>query len=47
VAKRPLDCLLYGLIGNNLGLSSQFEGLKKAAEWGFKVPKQIKCVNSI
>lgn len=47
VAKRPLDCLLYGLIGNNLGLSSQFEGLKKAAEWGFKVPKQSKCVNSI
>lgn len=47
VAKRPLDCLLYGLIGNNLGMSSQFEGLKKAAEWGFKVPKQSKCVNSI
>lgn len=47
VAKRPLDCLLYGLVGKDLGLTSQFEGLKKASEWGFKVPKQSKCVNAI
>lgn len=47
VSKRPLDCLLYGLVGNDLGLSSQYESLKKATEWGFKVPKQSKCVNSI
>lgn len=47
VAKRPLDCLLYGLVGANLNLNSQFEGLTKAAEWGFKVPKQSKLVHSI
>ena len=47
VAKRPLDCLLYSLVGNDLGLVSQYEGLQKASEWGFKVPKQSKCVNSI
>lgn len=40
VAKRPLDCLLYSIIGNNLPFNSQFEGLEKARQWGFKVPKQ-------
>jgi DNA ligase (NAD+) len=40
VAKRPLDCLLYSLIGNNLPFKTQFEGLEKARNWGFKVPKQ-------
>ena len=40
VAKRPLDCLLYSIIGNNLPFKTQFEGLQKAREWGFKVPKQ-------
>ena len=40
VAKRPLDCLLYFIVGNNLNFKTQFEGLEKAREWGFKVPKQ-------
>ncbi|MEW5675782.1 NAD-dependent DNA ligase LigA [Flavobacterium enshiense] len=40
VAKRPLDCLLYSIIGINLPFQSQFEGLEKARQWGFKVPKQ-------
>ena len=40
VAKRPLDCLLYSLIGNNLPIKTHFEGLEKARQWGFKVPKQ-------
>ena len=47
VAKRPLDCLLYTLTGSNLPISSQFEGLTKAREWGFKVPTESKKVNSI
>ena len=47
VAKRPLDCLLYGLVGSNLNLNSQYESLIKAAEWGFKVPKQSKLVHSL
>src|SRR6476620_6563724 len=42
VAKRPLDCLLYSLIGNNLPIQSQFDGLEKARNWGFKVPTQSK-----
>ncbi|HEX8563473.1 MAG TPA: NAD-dependent DNA ligase LigA [Flavobacterium sp.] len=40
VAKRPLDCLLYSLVGNNLPFSTHFEGLQKARTWGFKVPTE-------
>jgi DNA ligase (NAD+) len=40
VAKRPLDCLLYFVIGGNLPFKTQFEGLQKARDWGFKVPAQ-------
>ncbi|MCX2680040.1 NAD-dependent DNA ligase LigA [Galbibacter sp. EGI 63066] len=39
VAKRPLECLLYNITGNNLAIESQHEGLLKAKEWGFKVPE--------
>ena len=47
VAKRPLDCLLYYVIGNNLPFKTQFEGLQKARDWGFKVPNQSKLVTSL
>ena len=47
VAKRPLECLLYSIKGNNLNISTQFEGLEKAREWGFKVPKEAQLVHSI
>lgn len=47
VAKRPLECLLYSLVGDNLPISTQMQGLQKASAWGFKVPKIAKLVNSI
>lgn len=47
VAKRPLDCLLYNIVGTNLNLNSQFESLEKARTWGFKVPKEAVLANSI
>ena len=47
VAKRPLECLLYFVTGNNLPFSSQFEGLESARKWGFKVPKEAKLVNNL
>lgn len=47
VAKRPLECLLYNITGNNLNLNTQFEGLEKARSWGFKVPKAATLANSI
>ena len=40
VAKRPLDCLLYAIIGSNLNFKTQFEALQNARKWGFKVPFQ-------
>lgn len=47
VAKRPLDCLLYGIAGRDLNIESQFEGLEKARTWGFKVPKEAALVSSV
>ncbi|MFL0354440.1 NAD-dependent DNA ligase LigA [Xanthomarina sp. GH4-25] len=47
VAKRPLECLLYSIVGNNLNINTQFESLEKAHAWGFKVPNAAKLVNSI
>ena len=47
VAKRPLDCLLYFVIGNNLPFNTQFEGLQKARDWGFKVPNQSKLAKNL
>ena len=46
VAERPLDCLLYGLVGQELGVSTQFEMLKKSREWGFKVPETAQLCKS-
>ncbi len=42
VAKRPLDCLLYFVVGENLPFDSQYQGLETARNWGFKVPKEAK-----
>jgi DNA ligase (NAD+) len=47
VAKRPLECLLYFVTGNNLPFSSQFEGLELARKWGFKVPVEAKLANNL
>ena len=47
VAKRPLDCLLYFLIGNNLPFKTQYEGLETAREWGFKAPKEAKLARNL
>lgn len=40
VAKRPLECLLYTIVGSRLPFKTHFESLEKAREWGFKVPKE-------
>ncbi|MBA4744205.1 MAG: NAD-dependent DNA ligase LigA [Muricauda sp.] len=46
VAQRPLECLLYSIAGDNLGVTSQFEVLEKARSWGFKVPTVAKLCKS-
>jgi DNA ligase (NAD+) len=43
VAKR----LLYNITGRNLGFGTQFEGLEKARQMGFKVPSAAKLVSSV
>ncbi len=47
VAKRPLECLLYFIVGNNLPFQTQFEGLQAARDWGFKVPTQSKLAKNM
>ena len=47
VAKRPLQCLLYFISGNNLNFKTQFEGLEKARTWGFKVPIESKLATNL
>ncbi|TBW26749.1 NAD-dependent DNA ligase LigA [Gramella sp. KN1008] len=47
VSKRPLECLLYSIVGNNTGITTQYEGLEKAREWGFKVPEESELKDSI
>jgi len=47
VAKRPLDCLLYFIIGNDLPFKTQYQGLEIAREWGFKVPIDSKLATNL
>jgi len=37
VAKRPLDCFFYSIMGEDLPFDSHYENLIKSAEWGFKI----------
>ncbi|NQZ55075.1 MAG: NAD-dependent DNA ligase LigA, partial [Candidatus Nitrosopelagicus sp.] len=47
VAKRPLDCYLYYLLGDNLPTNNHYENLQKAKDWGFKIPNEIEKHKSI
>lgn len=44
VAKRKLDCYVYYLLGENLGVKTHDEAIKKLEEWKFNVsPTYKKC----
>ncbi|MCF8222155.1 MAG: NAD-dependent DNA ligase LigA [Bacteroidales bacterium] len=47
VAGRPLDCLLYYLLGEDLPFDTHYENLKLTRKWGFKVPAEIKLCQGI
>lgn len=47
VAKRKLDCYLYTLIGPNLPFKTQWDMLKSAQSYGFKVPDSAKLCRSL
>ncbi|MDG1917253.1 MAG: NAD-dependent DNA ligase LigA [Flavobacteriales bacterium] len=47
VAKRPLDCFLYYLLGKELPSFKHFDNLQSAKKWGFKMPDEIQVCSSI
>jgi len=47
VAKRPLDCYLYYVLGENLPAKNHYDNMMAAKKWGFKVPNYIAKANSI
>ncbi|MGC6490356.1 MAG: NAD-dependent DNA ligase LigA [Flavobacteriales bacterium] len=47
VAKRPLDCYLYYLLGDNLPSKKHIENLKAAKSWGFKIPHEIALCSTV
>lgn len=47
VAKRPLECLLYYIVGANDFFATQYHALEAARSYGFKVPTQSKLVQNL
>jgi DNA ligase (NAD+) len=47
VASRQLDCMFYFLLAEELPHDTHFENLKKASDWGFKVPESIRLCKNI
>lgn len=47
VAKRPLEFLMYAIVGNNLPFATHFEALAFARQAGFKVPPEARLAKSI
>ncbi|MBL4716372.1 MAG: NAD-dependent DNA ligase LigA [Bacteroidia bacterium] len=47
VAKRPLDCFLYHLLGENLPTDLHYENVRNAKEWGFKISDNMAKCKSI
>ena len=47
VAERPLDCLLYSMVGRDLGVETQFGMLEKMRSLGFKVPETARLCHSM
>lgn len=46
IAKRPLDCLLYQVVGDSK-YETHFNTLKQARKAGFKIPDALKLCNSL
>jgi DNA ligase (NAD+) len=47
VAKRPLDCLLYHVVTEDIHYQTHYNILEQARKAGFKVPKEIKQCSTI
>lgn len=46
-ARRPLDCYMYYLLGDQLPSDSHYENLQAAAGWGFKISPHLRICNSM
>ncbi len=47
VAKRPLDCFLYYLLGEELPTDSHYENLQIARSWGFRIPEVMERYDNL
>jgi DNA ligase (NAD+) len=47
VARRPLDCFLYYLPGDNLSFDTHYESMMAARNWGFKIPEYIRLCRNL
>ena len=47
VAKRPLDCYLYYVLGEKLPALNHYDNMMAAKDWGFKVPNYISKAKAI
>jgi len=47
VAKRPLDCFLYHIIGEDIPSDKHYDNLLLAKNWGFKISSDIQKCNDI
>ena len=47
VASRSLDAFFYSLLGENIPFANQFESLRTAKSWGFKVSDSIRVCKSL
>ena len=47
VAKRPLDCFLYTILGNDMPYDNHYDIIKKAKQWGLKISNFIAKCNTI
>ncbi|MBI9038924.1 MAG: NAD-dependent DNA ligase LigA [Bacteroidales bacterium] len=47
VAKRPLDCFLYNIVGENLPFNSHYDNINEAKKWDFKISNNIAICKNI
>lgn len=47
VARRPLDCFLYSLMGSRLPFKTHWESLEAARSWGFNISSHSKICKNV
>ncbi len=47
VAKRPLDCFIYGMASNSFPVNNHYDIMESARKWGFKISYDRKLCHSI